>query len=166
MKIRGIRLLMSIALLLIVTALIHAQMDEVDDNPIQFEEITVITHLEKDTFRTPNAISVIDRSQIERINAPTTPRILRETVGVWAQQTTSGQGSPLLRGLTGYQAFLSIDGVRLNNSHLPLRSQPVFGNNESGQSRPDRGVAGARFDAVRQRRHGRRNQHVYQRSNS
>ena len=94
----------------------QSQGDETKSPPIELAEITVITRVEKDTFRTPNAISVIDREQIERMNAPTTPRILSETVGVWVQQTTAGQGSPLLRGLTGYQAFLAIDGVRLNNS--------------------------------------------------
>ena len=100
----------------------QSQGDETKLPPIELEEITVITRVEKDTFRTPSAISVIDREQIERMNAPTTPRILSETVGVWPQQTTAGQGSPLLRGLTGYQAFLSIDGVRLNNS--TFRSGP------------------------------------------
>ena len=111
-----------LSLFLLNVNLVQSQGDETETPPIELEEITVITRVEKDTFRTPNAISVIDREQIERMNAPTTPRILGETVGVWAQQTTAGQGSPLLRGLTGYQAFLSIDGVRLNNS--TFRSGP------------------------------------------
>ena len=111
-----------LSLFLISINLVYSQEDEAKAPPVELEEVTVITRVEKDTFNTPNAVSVIDREQIERMNAPTTPQILRETEGVWAQQTTVGQGSPLLRGLTGYQAFLAIDGVRLNNS--TFRSGP------------------------------------------
>ena len=116
------QLLMGLIVFFLSINLGHSQGDELEAPPVELEEVTVITRVEKDTFRTPNAVSVIDRAQIERMNAPTTPRILSETVGVWAQQTTVGQGSPLLRGLTGYQAFLAIDGVRLNNS--TFRSGP------------------------------------------
>ena len=122
MKVRQKQLWICLSLFLISINLLYSQEDDVEAPPVELEEVTVISHVEKDTFNTPNAVAVVDREQIERMNAPTTPRILRETVGVWAQQTTSGQGSPMLRGLTGYQAFLSMDGVRLNNS--TFRSGP------------------------------------------
>ena len=71
---------------------------------IRLEEIAVTaTRVEKDTFRTPNDISVVDQKEIERMNAKMTPSLLRETVGVWAQKTTHGQGSPFLRGLVHSQ---------------------------------------------------------------
>ena len=122
MKVKLKQLWICLSLFLGSINLTYSQGNQAESPPVELEEVTVITRVEKDTFRTPNAVSVIDREQIERMNAPTTPRILRETVGVWAQQTTVGQGSPLLRGLTGYQAFLAIDGVRLNNS--TFRSGP------------------------------------------
>ena len=122
MKYRQKQVWICFSFFLISVNLVYSQADKTESSIVELDEVTVITRVEKDTFNTPNAVSVINREQIERINAPTTPRILSETVGVWAQQTTVGQGSPLLRGLTGYQAFLAIDGVRLNNS--TFRSGP------------------------------------------
>ena len=107
---------------LISINLTFSQNPDSEEAHIEFREITVITRVQKDTFQTPNAISLIDREQIDRTNADITPQILRETVGVWTQQTTAGQGSPLLRGLTGYQTSIHLDGVRLNNS--TFRSGP------------------------------------------
>ncbi|HEU4794696.1 MAG TPA: TonB-dependent receptor, partial [Pyrinomonadaceae bacterium] len=44
------------------------------------------------------------------------PQTLRDVTGVHVQQTTSGQGSPFVRGLTGMQLLHLINGVRFNNS--------------------------------------------------
>ncbi len=92
-------------------------------NTVELDTVTVTaTRAEKDPFYTPNAISVLGANQIARTNAEHASNILRDVVGVIAQETTVGQGSPMLRSLTGYQTLIQVDWVRLNNS--TFRSGP------------------------------------------
>ena len=44
------------------------------------------------------------------------PRMLGEETGVIAQQTTPGQGSPILRGQSAQAVLYLVDGIRYNNS--------------------------------------------------
>jgi hemoglobin/transferrin/lactoferrin receptor protein len=46
----------------------------------------------------------------------TTPEILREVPGVMIQKTGHAQGSPYIRGFTGFRTLFLVDGIRLNNS--------------------------------------------------
>lgn len=90
---------------------------------VELDIITVTAaRAEKDPFQTPNAIHVLGSNQIARTNAAHASNILRDVVGVIAQETTVGQGSPMLRSLTGYQTLIQVDWVRLNNS--TFRSGP------------------------------------------
>ena len=94
-----------------------------DKNIVEMQEITVTaTRAKKEPFKTPNAISVLNLKQLEQTNADIASNLLQDTVGVIAQQTTVGQGSPMLRSLTGYQTMIQVDWVRLNNS--TFRSGP------------------------------------------
>ena len=44
------------------------------------------------------------------------PRMLSEETGIIAQQTTPGQGSPILRGQSAQAVLYLVDGIRYNNS--------------------------------------------------
>jgi len=67
-------------------------------------------------FDSPYTTEVISSEQVSQGMYRTTPELLRGMPGVMVQKTSHGQGSPFIRGFTGFRNLLLIDGVRLNNS--------------------------------------------------
>ncbi|PID82009.1 colicin I receptor, partial [bacterium DOLZORAL124_64_63] len=71
----------------------------------------------------PYSVAVIGSDELLENAIRTLPEALRDTPGVMIQKTTHGHGSPFVRGFTGRQNLLLVDGVRINNS--TFRSGPV-----------------------------------------
>lgn len=81
------------------------------------EMVVTATRVEREVFNTPQAVTVLDDLAVEQANAGTTPDLLSGTEGVLIQKTNPGGGSPFIRGLTGKQVLILVDGVRMNNSN-------------------------------------------------
>jgi len=64
----------------------------------------------------PYSVDLIDARDIVDRFGRTLPELLNETPGVFVQKTAHGQGSPFIRGFTGYRNLALIDGIRLNNA--------------------------------------------------
>ena len=78
---------------------------------------------EKDTFEEPVVVEVLDDESIrQRKKIGNFVDLFDEIAGVAVQKTARGQGSPFIRGFTGFHNLMMIDGVRLNNS--VMRSGP------------------------------------------
>ncbi len=73
---------------------------------------------ETDLFNTTQLGTIIDRNDLDRRQATTMFRALQQEVGVTLQQTGNGQLSPFIRGLTGQQILILVDGIRMNTSIL------------------------------------------------
>lgn len=71
---------------------------------------------QRSIFDTPAAASIRTRQQIVERQAPDMFHALQNEVGVLLQSTAAGQASPFIRGLTGQQVLILVDGIRLNNS--------------------------------------------------
>lgn len=68
-------------------------------------------------FDAPHHTSVVTVDDIRaRRLSRTIPESLKESVGIQVQKTGHGQGSPFIRGVTGYRNLLLVDGIRMNNS--------------------------------------------------
>lgn len=70
-----------------------------------------------------HSVEVIGGEEFEEQGYRTVPEALANTPGVSVQKTTHGHGSPFIRGFTGRQNLLLVDGVRMNNS--TFRGGPV-----------------------------------------
>ena len=75
-----------------------------------------------DIVRTPAIVTVRDADEFRNRPLATLGNALEGAAGVMVQQSTYGQASPFLRGLTGYQVVNLVDGVRVNNT--TFRSGP------------------------------------------
>ncbi len=84
---------------------------------LQLKEVIVTTQRAEAYLKdTPAAIERLASKTIALQQSRTTPEALLTTPGVFVQKTNHGGGSPFLRGLTGNQILLLIDGIRLSNA--------------------------------------------------
>ncbi len=93
--------------------------------PASFRAEVTVTANRGLTTKVETAASVIkvhQRKDLLSQPLPTVGNAFEGDAGIHIQQSTYGQVSPFLRGLTGYQVLTLIDGVRFNNS--TFRSGP------------------------------------------
>ncbi|MBC7944870.1 MAG: TonB-dependent receptor, partial [Burkholderiales bacterium] len=82
------------------------------------ETVVTATRTERELFETPQSVNVITHQEVIDSNAATTPDVLIGQAGILIQKSNTGGGSPFIRGLTGKQVLILVDGVRVNNSYF------------------------------------------------
>ncbi len=88
-----------------------------DEVAVLPEIVVTPTRSDEDAADVPGTTEVIRGEDIQgRKLSRSTPEALKELPAVMVQRTSHGQGSPFIRGFTGFRTLFLIDGIRLNNS--------------------------------------------------
>jgi len=96
-------------LCLLISSNIYAQ--SIDSSFITLDSIIVESrNIKIAELANPFIVSSLSAKQIQQNGARTTPEALMGVSGIFLQKTNHGGGSAFIRGLTGNQTLLVIDG--------------------------------------------------------
>jgi len=94
-----------------------------DSVPYTLETIVITASRADETnHESPYVVERVGEETLIERSIRSVPEAFEWTPGVIVQKTSHGQGSPLVRGFTGYHNLFLIDGIRLNNASF--RSGP------------------------------------------
>jgi len=86
-------------------------------NLVVLPEVNITARrIEAPPMRLPYIVNTIEAGELAERLPRSLPEALRDTPGAMVQKTAHGQGSPFIRGFTGFRTLLLVDGIRLNNS--------------------------------------------------
>ncbi len=111
-----------------LTAQVTDSLPDQDSLPVHELVEVVVTANRYGTIqvKTPEAIRLLDSKLIQKFQLRTASEALQLTPGVFVQKTNHGGGSPFLRGLTGNQTLMLIDGIRLSNATMRYGPNQYF----------------------------------------
>ena len=111
--------LVSSFLFLLSPNLLLANDESLDDlyetNALEHVQVTA-TRSNKRDIDISAAVTVIEEDAVLKLAPDVIAEMLRGQPGAFFQQTTPGQGIPIIRGLKGSQVLHLVDGMRLNNA--------------------------------------------------
>jgi len=95
-------------------------------SPALSEVVVSASRFSSRVVNTPDAVRVLNNTAIRENQSRSVPEALSLTPGVFVQKTNHGGGSPFIRGLTGNQTLLMVDGIRLSNSVMRYGPNQYF----------------------------------------
>lgn len=89
---------------------------EIKESPTLPEVVVTATRTEQAAIAAPAQVRQLNAEQLQERQVRSLPEALKELPGVMVQKTANAQGSPYIRGFTGFRNLALIDGIRFNNS--------------------------------------------------
>lgn len=104
--------------LLFLSLFVSAQQKENEDSTaLKLSEVVVTAQRhQQQNLLVPYSVNTLNRKELDNFQYRTAPEALMSMNGVFVQKTNHGGGSPFVRGVTGNQTLILVDGIRLNNS--------------------------------------------------